>query len=127
MDQLSGSDVGSDDEHHDIKTRQVLRRLQVGQYVSYLDVAKGVYRCPFCTRRLGGTDFNCVLTHAENIGHTNPKVGASVNPNSFRAKHLALGMHLRSIQRVEISGGRMPPLKPKAPKGSNKWRQRQMG
>ncbi|KAK1617107.1 hypothetical protein QYE76_022624 [Lolium multiflorum] len=72
--ELSGSDVGSDDEHHDVKTRQV-RRLQVGQYVSYLDVAKGVYRCPFCTRRLGGTDFNCVLTHAENIGHTNPKVG----------------------------------------------------
>ncbi|KAK1627958.1 hypothetical protein QYE76_002273 [Lolium multiflorum] len=104
---LSGSDVGNDDEHHDIKTHQVLRRLQVGQYVSYLDVAKGVYRCPFCTRRLG--------------------VGALVNPNSFRAKHLALGMHLRSIQRVEISGGRMPPLKPKAPKGSNKWRQRQMG
>jgi uncharacterized protein (UPF0212 family) len=127
MDQLSGSDVGSDDEHHDVKTRQVLRRLQVGQYVSYLDVAKGVYRCPFCTRRLGGTDFNCVLTHAENIGNTNPKVGASVNPHSFRAKHMALGMHLRSIQRVEISAGRMPPLKPKAPKGSNKWRQRQMG
>lgn len=125
MDQLSGSDVGSDDEHHDVKTRQVLRRLQVGQYVSYF--AKGVYRCPFCTRRLGGTDFNCVLTHAENIGHTNPKAGASVNPNSFHAKHLALGMHLRSIQRVEISAGRMPPLKPKAPKGSNKWRQRQMG
>jgi hypothetical protein len=127
MDQLSGSDVGSDDEHHDVKTRQVLRRLQVGQYVSYLDVAKGVYRCPFCTRRLGGTDFNCLLTHAENIGNIFPKVGASVNPYSFRAKHKALGMHLRSVQRVEISAGRMPPLKPKAPKGSNKWRQRQMG
>ncbi|KAK1666533.1 hypothetical protein QYE76_054692 [Lolium multiflorum] len=120
--ELSGSDVGSDDEHHDVKTRQVLRRLQVGQYVSYF--AKGVYRCPFCTRRLGRTDFNCLLTHAENIGNTNPKVGASVNPHSFRAKHMALGMHLRSIQRVEISAGRMPPLKPKAPKGSNKWRQR---
>ncbi|KAK1630922.1 hypothetical protein QYE76_005237 [Lolium multiflorum] len=117
--ELSGSDVGSDDEHHDVKTRQVLRRLQVGQYVSYF--AKGVYRCPFCTRRLGRTDFNCLLTHAENIGNTNPKVGASVNPHSFRAKHMALGMHLRSIQRVEISAGRMPPLKPKAPKGSNKW------
>ena len=127
MDQVSGSDVGSDEEEEHTKARQVLRRLQVGQYVSYLDVAKGVYRCPFCTRRLGGTDFNCLLTHAENIGNTNPKVGASVNPHSFRAKHLALGMHLRSIQRVEISAGRMPPLKPKAPKGSNKWRQRQMG
>ena len=125
MDQLSGSDVGSDDEHHDIKTRQVLRRLQVGQYVSYF--AKGVYRCPFCTKRLGGTDFNCLLTHAENIGNIFPKVGASVNPYSFCAKHMALGMHLRSIQMVEISAGRMPPLKPKAPKGSNKWRQRQMG
>jgi hypothetical protein len=125
MDQLSGSDVGSDDEHHDVKTRQVLRRLQVGQYVSYF--AKGVYRCPFCTRRRGGTDFNCLLTHAENIGNTNPKVSASVNSHSFCAKHMALGMHLRSLQRVEISAGRMPPLKPKAPKGSNKWRQRQMG
>jgi hypothetical protein len=65
--------------------------------------------------------------HAENIGNTFPKVGASVNPYSFRAKHKALDMHLRSVQRVEISAGRMPPLKPKAPKGSNKWRQRQMG
>ncbi|KAK1603289.1 hypothetical protein QYE76_017899 [Lolium multiflorum] len=38
-------------------------------------------------------------------------------------------MHLRSMQRVEISAGRMPPLKPKAPKGSssNKWRESQMG
>ncbi|KAK1692911.1 hypothetical protein QYE76_009608 [Lolium multiflorum] len=123
--ELSGSDVGSDDEHHDVKTRQVLRRLQVGQYVSYF--AKGVYRCPFCTRRLGRTDFNCLLTHAENIGNTFPKVGASVNPHSFRAKHMALGMHLRSIQRVEISAGRMPPLKPKAPKGSKKVEAEKMG
>ncbi|KAK1618312.1 hypothetical protein QYE76_023829 [Lolium multiflorum] len=83
---------------------------------------------------LGGSaaDFNCVLTHAENIGHTNLKVGASVNPNSFRAKHLALGMHLSSIQRVEISGGRMPPLKPKAPKGATsggrgRWGRRSPG
>ncbi|KAK1687147.1 hypothetical protein QYE76_047995 [Lolium multiflorum] len=115
--ELSGSDVGSDDEHHDTKTRQVMRRLQVGQYISYF--AKGVYRCPFCTRRLGGTDFNCLLTHAENIGNTFPKVGTTVNQ--------ALGMHLRSFQRVEISAGRMPPLKPKVPKWSNKWRQSQMG
>ena len=126
MDQLSGSDVGSDEEE-DVKTRQVLRRLQVGQYISYF--AKGVYRCPFCTRRLGGTDFNCLVTHAENISNTFPKVGTTVNVYSFRAKHRALGMHLRSMQRVEISVGRMPPLKPKAPKGcsSNKWRESQMG
>ena len=120
-----GGEVGIDDEDQHTKTRQVLRRLQVGQYVSYF--AKGVYRCPFCTRRLGGTDFNCLLTHAENIGNTFPKVGTTVNVYSFRTKHRALGMHLRSLQRVEISAGRMPPLKPKAPKGSNKWRQRQMG
>jgi hypothetical protein len=127
MDQMSGSDVGSDDEEEDVKTRQVLRRLQVGQYISYF--AKGVYRCPFCTRRLGGTDFNCLVTHAENISNTFPKVGMTVNVYSFRAKHRALGMHLRSMQRVEISAGRMPPLKPKAPKGSssNKWRESQMG
>ena len=125
MKQVMSSDVNSDDEAVHTKARHVLRRLQSGQCDHYF--RNDIYRCPFCTRRLGGTDFNCVLTHAENIGHTNPKVGASVNPNSFRAKHLALGMHLRSFQRVEISGGRMPPLKPKAPKGSNKWRQRQMG
>ncbi|KAK1693882.1 hypothetical protein QYE76_010579 [Lolium multiflorum] len=83
--ELSGSDVGSDDEHHDVKTRQVLRRLQVGQYVSYF--AKGVYRCPFCTRRLGGTDFNCLLTHAENIGNTNPKVGVGEPPLLPRQAH----------------------------------------
>ena len=95
----------------------MLRRLQVDQFASYF--AKGVYKCPFCTRRLGGTDFNCLLTHAEDIGRIFPKVGATVNVYSFRAKHKALGMHLRSFQRVEISAGRMPPLKPKAPKGSS--------
>ena len=127
MDQMSGSDVGSDDEEADAKTRQVLRRLQVGQYISYF--AKGVYRCPFCTRRLDTTDFNCLVTHAENISNTFPKVGTTVNVYSFRAKHRALGMHLRCMQPVEISAGRMPPLKPKAPKGScsNKWRESQMG
>ncbi|KAK1663490.1 hypothetical protein QYE76_051649 [Lolium multiflorum] len=125
--EMSGSDVGSDEEEEDVKTRQVLRRLQVGQYISYF--AKEVYRCPFCTRRLGATDFNCLVTHAENISNTFPNVGTTVNVHSFRAKHRALGMHLRSLQRVEISAGRMPPLKPKAPKGSksNKWRQSQMG
>ncbi|KAK1612474.1 hypothetical protein QYE76_036147 [Lolium multiflorum] len=51
MDHVSGSD--EEDQH--TKVRQVLRRLQVGQYTSYF--AKDVYRCPFCTRRLGGTDY----------------------------------------------------------------------
>ena len=129
MDQVSGSDVGSDEEEEHTKARQVLRRLQVGQYTSYF--AKGVYKCPFCTRRLGGTDFNCLLTHAEDIGRTFPMVGATVNIYSFRAKHKALGIHLRNFQRVEIAAGRMPPLKPKVPKikgqGSKKWRKRQMG
>ena len=114
MDQVSGSDVGSDEEDEDVKTRQVLRRLQVGQYISYF--AKGVYRCPFCTRRLGRTDFNCLLTHAEDIGRTFPKVGATVNVYSFRAKHKALGIHLRNFQRVEIAAGRMAPIKPKVHK-----------
>ncbi|KAK1614783.1 hypothetical protein QYE76_020300 [Lolium multiflorum] len=72
----------------------------VGQYISYF--AKEVYRCP-CTRRLGATDFNCLVTHAENISNTFPNVGTMVNVHSFRAKHRALGMHLRSLQRVEIS------------------------
>ena len=71
MDQVSGSDVGSDEEAEHTKTRQVLRRLQVGQYAAYF--ANGVYKCPFCTRRLSGTDFNYLLTHAEDIGRTSPK------------------------------------------------------
>nr|XP_051230431.1 uncharacterized protein LOC127348445 [Lolium perenne] len=83
--EMSGSDVGSDEEEEDVKTRQVLRRLQVGQYISYF--AKEVYRCPFCTRRLGATDFNCLVTHAENISNTFPNVGTTVNVHSFRAKH----------------------------------------
>ncbi|KAK1651755.1 hypothetical protein QYE76_069560 [Lolium multiflorum] len=65
-----GNDVGSDDEEEDVKTRCVLRRPQVGD-ISYF--AKGVYRCPFCTRRLGATDFNCLVTHAENIATPSPK------------------------------------------------------
>ena len=129
MDQVSGSDVGSDKEEEHTKARQVLRRLQVSQYTSYF--AKGVYKCPFCTRRLGGTDFNCLLTHAEDIGRTFPNVGQTVNVYAFRAKHKALGIHLRNFQRVEIAAGRMPPLKPKVPKikgqWSKKWRNRQIG
>ncbi|KAK1606202.1 hypothetical protein QYE76_029875 [Lolium multiflorum] len=39
------------------------------------------------TRRLGATDFNCLVTHAENISTTFPKVGTTVNVHSFRAKH----------------------------------------
>ena len=52
--------------------------------------------------------------------------GESVNIHGFRAKHQALGLHLRNLQKVAIEEGRMPPIKPKAPKvkglGSRKWR-----
>ena len=106
----------------------MLRRLQVGQYASYF--AKGVYKCPICTRRLGGTDFNCLLSHAEGISSGIPRVGETVNVHAFFAKHKAFGIHLRNIQRVAIAAGRMAPIKPKVPKikgqGSNKWMKRQM-
>ena len=115
MDQMSGSDVGSDDEEEDVKTRQVLRRLQVGQYISYF--AKEVYRCPFCTtRRLASTDFNAVVTHAEAVKTSRLKVVESVNCYAYTSKHIALGIHLRNLQQVAIAEGRMPPIKPKAPK-----------
>ena len=42
------------------------------------------------------------MTHAEDLGSGNPKVGEIVNVNAFHAKHKALGIHLRNIQRVEI-------------------------
>ena len=41
MKQVDSSDVGSDEEDRHTKARQVLRRLQVGQYASYF--AKNVY------------------------------------------------------------------------------------
>ena len=119
----------SDAEDRHTKARQVLRRLQIDQYASYF--ANNVYKWPFCKRRLSGTDFNCLVTHAEDLGSGNPKVGETVNINAFRAKHKALGIHLRNIQQVEIAAGRMAPIKPKVPKikgeGSKKWRKRQMG
>ncbi|KAK1561288.1 hypothetical protein QYE76_008084 [Lolium multiflorum] len=68
---------------------------------AYSLLRQGGLQCPFCTRRLGATDFNCLVTHAENISTTFPKVGTTVNVHSFRAKHMGR-MHLRS-QRVEIS------------------------
>ena len=124
---MDSSDVGSDDEHRDTKARQVLRRLQTGKYDSYF--ANEVYRCPFCKRRLASTDFNCLVSHAESISSGIPRVGETVNVHAFSAKHQALGIHLRNIQRVAIADGRMAPIKPKAPKikgqGSKKWRKRQ--
>ena len=129
MKQVNSSDVSSDDEDRHTKARHVLRRLQTGQYASYF--ANEVYRCPFCKRRHAGSDFNCLVTHAEDISSCNPKVGETVNVNAFRAKHKALDIHLRNIQRVAIAAGPMAPIKPKVPKikgqGSKKWRKRQMG
>ncbi|KAK1630402.1 hypothetical protein QYE76_004717 [Lolium multiflorum] len=57
----------------------------------------------YLTMRLGATDFNCLVTHAENISNTFPNVGTTVNVHSFRAKHSGAGMHLRSLALVEIS------------------------
>src|SRR4051812_47544269 len=97
MKQVVSSDVGSDSEEEDTKARQVLRRLQVGQYASYF--AKNVYKCPFCQRKLGGTDFNYLVKHVEDFGCGKPKVGETVNLFAFRAKHKALGIHLRDLQK----------------------------
>ncbi|KAK1698019.1 hypothetical protein QYE76_014716 [Lolium multiflorum] len=92
--------VGNNDEDRHTKTRRI--RGCSRPVISYF--AKGVYRCPFCTL-LGGTDFSCLLTHAEDIGKTFPKVGTTMNVYSFRAKHKALDMQLRNFQRVEIAAG----------------------
>jgi hypothetical protein len=55
--------------------------------------------------------------------------GLSMNVHGFRSKHQALGFHHRNLHKVAIEDGRMPPIKPKAPKfkvlGSKKWRKRQ--
>lgn len=110
MKQVLSSDVDSDDEAVHTKARHVLRRLQSGHYDRFF--ANDVYRCPFCTtRRLSATDLNCVVTHAESVKTSSPKVGASVNRYAYIAKHIALGIHLRNLQQVAIAEGRMPPIK----------------
>ena len=109
MKQVDSSDVGSEDEDRDTKACQVLRRLQSGQYDVYF--ANEVYRCPFYTRRLGGTDFNCLVMHAEGVSSCTPKIGEIMNLDAFYAKHKALTIHLRNLQQVAIAEGRMRPIR----------------
>jgi hypothetical protein len=93
---VQSSDVDSDDESFHTKTRHILRRLQSGHYDGHF--ARGVYRCPFCNRKLRATDFNCLVNHAESIGRGGARVGTTVNVHAFMAQHKALGIHLRSLQ-----------------------------
>jgi hypothetical protein len=123
---VHNNDVDSDDESKHTKVRQVLRRLQSGQYDAYF--VGDVYMCPFCKRRLSGNDFNSLVTHAENISSCNPKVGESVNVNAFFAHHKTLGIHVRNLQREAIEEWRVPPIEPKVPKikgqCNKKWMKR---
>ncbi|KAK1615097.1 hypothetical protein QYE76_020614 [Lolium multiflorum] len=89
-------DVDSDDESFHTKTRHVLRRLQSGQYDR--PFAQGIYKCPFCNRRLFDTNFNTLLNHVESIGRYGARVGRTVNVHAYMAKHKALGIHLRNLQ-----------------------------
>ncbi|XP_071678542.1 uncharacterized protein [Lolium perenne] len=94
--EVQSSDVDSDDESFHTKTRHVLRRLQSGHYDGHF--ARGIYKCPFCNRKLRATDFNCLVNHAESIGRCGARVGTTVNVHAFMAKHKALGIHLRNLQ-----------------------------
>ncbi|KAK1603000.1 hypothetical protein QYE76_048212 [Lolium multiflorum] len=98
-----GSDVVTT-EHHDVKTRRVLRRAGGRPCVSYF--AKGVYGAPYAleARR---TDFSASSRMREHRQHQ-PQGRRVGEPPLLRAKHMALGIHLRGIRRVEISAGRMP-------------------
>ncbi|KAK1616641.1 hypothetical protein QYE76_022158 [Lolium multiflorum] len=71
------SDVDNDDESFHTKTCHVLRRLQSGHYDDHF--ARGVYRCPFCNRKLHATNFNCLVNHAEFIGRCGARVGTIVD------------------------------------------------
>ncbi|KAK1682074.1 hypothetical protein QYE76_042922 [Lolium multiflorum] len=94
--EVESSDVDSDDESFHTKTRHVLRRLQSGQYDG--PFARGIYKCPFCNRRLRDTDFNTLVNHVESIGRYGARVGRTVNVHAYMAKHKALGIHLRNLQ-----------------------------
>ncbi|KAK1629460.1 hypothetical protein QYE76_003775 [Lolium multiflorum] len=94
--EVESSDVDSDDESFHTKTRHVLRRLQSGQYGR--PFARGIYKCPFCNRRLFDTNFNTLLNHVESIGRYGARVGSTVNVHAYMAKHKALGIHLRNLQ-----------------------------
>ncbi|KAK1680104.1 hypothetical protein QYE76_040952 [Lolium multiflorum] len=94
--EVESSDVDSDDESFHTKTRHVLRRLQSGQYGR--PFAQGIYKCPFCNRRLFDTNFNTLLNHVESIGRYGARVGSTVNVHAYMAKHKALGIHLRNLQ-----------------------------
>ncbi|KAK1652013.1 hypothetical protein QYE76_069818 [Lolium multiflorum] len=93
---VQSSDVDSDDESFHTKTRHVLRRLQSGHYDG--PFARGIYKCPFCNRKLRATDFNSLVNHAESIGRCGARVGRTVNVHAYMAKHKALGIHLRNLQ-----------------------------
>ncbi|KAK1611454.1 hypothetical protein QYE76_035127 [Lolium multiflorum] len=94
--EVESSDVDSDDESFHTKTRHVLRRLQSGQYDG--PFARGIYKCPFCNRRLRDTDFNTLVNHVESIGRYGARVGRTVNVDAYMAKYKALGIHLRNLQ-----------------------------
>ncbi|KAK1681592.1 hypothetical protein QYE76_042440 [Lolium multiflorum] len=94
--EVQSSDVDSDDESFHTKTRHVLRRLQSGHYDG--PFARGIYKCPFCNRKLRATDFNSLVNHAESIGRCGARVGRTVNVHAYMAKHKALGIHLRNLQ-----------------------------
>ncbi|KAK1677425.1 hypothetical protein QYE76_038273 [Lolium multiflorum] len=92
------SDVDSDDESFHTKTRHVLGRLQSGHYDG--PFARGIYKCPFCNRKLRATDFNSLVNHAESIGRCGARVGRTVNVHAYMAKHKALGIHRATSKRV---------------------------
>jgi hypothetical protein len=93
---VQSSDIDNDDESFHTKTRHVLRRLQFGHYDHHF--AGGIYRCPFCHRRLRATDFNYMVNHVESIGRGGARVRTTMNIYAFMAKHKALGIQLRSLQ-----------------------------
>ncbi|KAK1696543.1 hypothetical protein QYE76_013240 [Lolium multiflorum] len=93
---VQSSDVDSDDESFHTKTRHVLRRLQSGHYDG--PFARGIYKCPFCNRKLRATDFNSLVNHAESIGRCGARVGRTMNVHAYMAKHKAFEIHLRNLQ-----------------------------
>ncbi|PNT60753.1 uncharacterized protein LOC112269435 [Brachypodium distachyon] len=106
------SDVGSEEESIDAKSRHVLNALEYGAY-EYRYGDKWV--CLFCHKWSLAEYFKSMVKHGEDTGHVSKKAPHIV------AKHKAFGVFLRKLEAQEVDAD-AEPSKKKARRGRKKGR-----